>query len=547
MFAAAPALSDLKADVCVVGSGPVGLSLAIALAQKGARVVLLEAGSRSPARKRGISGADEFVSGDTHAPMDLAACRAFGGTSWLWGGRCLPLDPLDFETRPQVPGGAWPIRESDVSPYYAQAASLLGCGAAVFTDAAGEPWQGQLRDGLRIDTLERWCDEPVLPLQRDKASLPENLTVVLDATVTGATLDAGKIIGLRVAFGGSTMIFDGAKLFVLACGGVETARLLLHVQAEYPALFGGTGGPLGRNYMGHVSGSIATFVFDDPKTAALFSYRFEKGSATRRRLTLDVARQRSEGLPNVSFYPDNPRMADPSHGSGVLSGLFLLLSTPGVGRRLISEAIRKMQMTDTPRYSAHLRNVMLDSPRALRAAWNLFRQKFIEGRRKPSLFLLSRSGEYPLHYHGEHLPKAESCVSLGESLDSFGMRRLKIDLRFSAQDAAGIARAHLALDRALRESRMGQLRFRDPPGEREAAILFQARDGYHQMGLARMGVDAGDGVVDADCKVFGLTNLYIAGSAVFRTSGEANPTFFATALALRLADRLTRALKAGDA
>ena len=107
------------ANICVIGAGPVGLATAIRCARNGAKVLVLEAGSRTPA-----PAPDAIIIGTTHAPMALAACGAFGGTSWLWGGRCTPLDPSDF--------AEWPIREMDVAPYYAFAAELLGCGEAVF-------------------------------------------------------------------------------------------------------------------------------------------------------------------------------------------------------------------------------------------------------------------------------------------------------------------------------------------------------------------------------------------------------------------------------
>lgn len=477
--------------------------------------------------------------------MNLAVCRALGGTSWLWGGRCVPLDAIDFAERSWISESGWPLQEKDVAPYYQAASAALGCGPAEFLCREPETFAG----GLNLDRLERWCNKPLVPAARNNKSLPGNIFVCLDTMVTGFSLTPDKtgVQGVSLSSGGKTTVFSGASHFVLACGGLETTRLLLNVQAQQSDLFGRTQGPLGRYYMGHLSGHIANIVFDDPRRAALFAYRDDKESATRRRLTLSEDVQAARQLPNISFAPDNPKMSDPVHGSGILSAIFLLLCTPVIGSRLISEAIRQMQMTDNPRYARHLRNILLDFPRTFVTALNLAWQRFVIGRRKPFLFLPSRGGEYPLHYHAEHIANAESRVQLGDQLDVYGLRRLKIDQKFTPQDAEGVVRAHQALDEALRASRLGRLVYHDRAEVRSENILAQVHDGFHQMGLLRMGAHAQDGVVDHNCLVFGLDNMFAVGTGVFRTSGQANPTFFATALGLRLADHIAARFRARPA
>lgn len=530
------ALASLRPQVCVVGAGPVGLALAARLFDAGVRVVVLESGGRRPeAGRQGLSEA-ERLDPVHHAPMSLAVCRALGGTSWLWGGRCVPLDPIDFEARPG--SGGWPIGPADIAPYYAPAAAFLGCGEAEFVRplaADGVMPKADAWAGLRLDRLERWCDEPRLR----PARLPAGLPICLNAIIVGLSLRPGsaRVAALRAISGGMEVEVRAAR-FVFACGGLETARLLLNVEAEHPGLFGGPDGPLGRNYMGHLSGRIANIVFSPPGLARAFAYRSEAGSGVRRRIMIDEAVQRRDALPNIAFYPDNPRLSDPGHGSGILSFIFLLLSAPIIGRRLISEGIRQMQMSERPRFAAHLRNVLLDAPRTAALAADLCWQRFAIGRRKPFVFLASRNGEYPLHYHGEHAPGPDSRVVLGRGRDASGLRRLQIDLQFRDADAEGVVRAHAALDRGLRAAGLGELRFHDAPPERARSVLAQARDGFHQIGLARMGRTPADGVVDADCRAFGLDNLFLAGSAVFPSSGQANPTLAATALGLRLADHL---------
>lgn len=525
---------QLAADVCVIGAGPVGLSLAIDLCRRGLTVALLESGLRRPSPvHQALSDAN--ISNETHAPMSMAVCRALGGASWLWGGRCVPLDPLDYEARPHVPESGWPISAADVAPYHTAAAHLLDCGSGVFA-LSGELVSDS---AVRVDTLERWSREPNFGrhLRQDEAP---TLTIVLDATVVDLEFagDGEAVTGVVVASQQGRNTFRRAGRFVLACGGVETARLLLNVQARIPHLFGGTDGALGRYYMGHLSGTIADIELASDAVAQRFDYQMDRRMLARFRLTISKSAQLAEGLPNTAFYPTNPRIDNPEHRSGILSTAFLLLSVPAIGRRLVSEPIRRMQVNNR-RYWAHLHNVLFDAPETARAVFRLLQQRFLQGRRRPSFFLPGLR-KYPLHFHAEHLPNRSSRVRLVNDVDALGMRRVSIELRFSQQDASGIFRAHRVLAKGLREVGLGELRMNEGPSGAEADILRQANDGYHQIGLARMGFDKRDSVVDRDCRVFGVRNLFVVGTSVFRTSSQANPTFTAAALALRLAEHLDR-------
>jgi choline dehydrogenase-like flavoprotein len=206
-----------------------------------------------------------------------------------------------------------------------------------------------------------------------------------------------------------------------------------------------------------------------------------------------------------------------------------------------------MQMAKDPQHIRHVRNILMDLPRTLATAANLVWQKFLIGRRKPFLFLASRSRAYPLHYHAEHIANEESRVQLGERRDRHGLLQLKIDQKFTQRDADGVVRAHQALDELLQISRLGRLVYQERTEDRSASVLSQASDGFHQMGLMRMGTHAQDGVVDRNCRVFGLDNMFVVGTGIFRTSGQANPTFFATALGLRLADHIASLVPARTA
>lgn len=525
-----------SADVVVVGAGPVGLKCAVDLADSGLDVLLVESGTAGrDAGAQALSGA-EITNMGSHAPMDLAVQRGFGGTSALWGGRAVPFDRQDFETRAAAPGAAWPISAGDVAPWYESACRFLDCGPAVFE--APLPGVPEM-DGLTATHLERWCARNDMgAVHGARVAAHPKIRLALGATVTRIAAEAasGAVSGLTVAMGGQTTRVT-ARAYVIAAGGVETARLMLASRNEAAPELGGPA--LGRFYMGHAFGSIADIQFLRPGDDRAFTF-FKDGSGryVRRRLTLSAEVQRELGLPNVAAWPDLPELYDPAHKSAILSLAYLALKTPVLGPHLMSEAIRLRKIGPGGRTGAHIWNVIKGAPGA---AW--FAAKFLSARyakvRLPGFFVLNAAHRYALHYHAEHVPDADSRVTLGGTRDALGMPRAAIDLKFGPADAAGIVASHDAMDARMQAAGYAKLIHAHAPDARAAAVLAQASDGFHQIGTARMGANPATSVVDADARVHGMANLFVAGSAVLPSSGQANPTLLAVALAGRLAKHLT--------
>jgi choline dehydrogenase-like flavoprotein len=157
---------------------------------------------------------------------------------------------------------------------------------------------------------------------------------------------------------------------------------------------------------------------------------------------------------------------------------------------------------------------------------------------KPGFFRRDRRRRYAVRFHAEHIPNPASRVTLSGRTDAYGLPRLNIDMRYSHADAELLIRTHECFANWLRRTGTGTMTWLVPDEERASYILSQCYDGHHQIGTTRMGENARSGVVDKDCRVFGSANLFVAGSSVFPTSGEANPTLNAVALALRLAEHL---------
>jgi choline dehydrogenase-like flavoprotein len=532
--------------VIVVGAGPAGIVQALELRRHGVAVTVL-AGGLDGFRADFQALADaEIVDPRRHAPMQMAVRRAFGGTSLLWGGRCVAFDDIDFAERDHVPYGGWPLTHDAIRPWYATAARYLDCGPPQFEEVL-ELLAGGGNAECRLDRLERWSE--ARDLRRLHAETLENdpgLRVCLGAVATGIDLDpaSGRATGLHVALADGRRAVLRAGAIVLACGGLETTRLLLAAQGEYPQAFGGENGPLGRYYMGHLEGSIADIVFAAPGYDRALDFHVDASRHyVRRRITVTGAAQRRHGLLNLAAWPDNPALGMPEHRSAILSLAYLSLAAPGLGPLLAPDAIRRKHLPGRVQaLRPHLCNIVRGVPEAVREAARFLYGRYVARPRLPGFFIANRAHRYALFYHAEQAPNPESRVTLADERDRLGMPRLRIDLRYGEIDARSVAESHKIIDRHLREAEIGRLDYRVAEAERVASALAQATDGYHQIGTTRMAADPARGVVDPNCRVHGSPNLFVAGSSVFPTSGQANPTLLLAAFSARLADHLSRTL-----
>lgn len=546
----------IDGETCVIGAGPAGVVTALELAANGHDVVLLESGRiRADPAVQHLATA-EIPDPARHAPMAMAVQRRLGGTSGIWGGRCVPLDPVDFAKRPHVAGPGWPIAHEGISARYGRACEYLLAGAAQFSLPAGLPRHAEaivpgFRDGdVLASNLERWCLPTDLGREyRRTLQDHRSIRVYLGLTCTELVLAPGRdCVGhavVRNLQGGQATV--RARRFVVATGGIEAVRLLL---SSGPASAGGLGnrsGWLGTGYMGHISGKVADVHFNtDPGRTISGFERDAEGVYCRRRFTIAGNIQVQEGLQNCALWLDNPPPADASHCNGVLSAAYLALSTPLFANALAPAAIRSA-MIDHPHRSSrvqHMVNVLADLPATASFVPAFLWRRYTGRRRMPGFFLHNRANRYALHYLAEQARNTASRITLGVQRDAIGMRRARVDLRYCAADYRSVRRSHEILDRYLRQVGVGLLQYRTL--EVEESIAAQARDGFHQIGGTAMSARPEDGVVDMDCRVHGLANLYIASSSAFPTSGQANPTLTIVALAIRLAEHLHRQLAVAE-
>jgi choline dehydrogenase-like flavoprotein len=186
--------------------------------------------------------------------------------------------------------------------------------------------------------------------------------------------------------------------------------------------------------------------------------------------------------------------------------------------------------------SEHIKNIIRQPIATARFIFSFGIGRFLSRRSTPGFFIYSPQNVYPLQYHGEHLPHRDSRVTLADDRDELGMRKLRIDIKFSEEDVNGVIAAHECWDEYLRRTGCGQIEYlHEDLGE---AIMSRVGGGFHQIGTTRMATNPDDGVVDAHLTVHGVDNLSVVGSSTFVTSGQANSTLLIVMLAVRLAEHL---------
>jgi choline dehydrogenase-like flavoprotein len=525
----------LKADICIVGSGAAGISLARELSRGTHSVLLLECGGLEFE-----SGAQSLAQGDNvglpYFPLDAVRLRYFGGTTNHWNGACWPLDPIDFEQRPGIPNSGWPIDLRDLEPFYRRAHEVCQLGPWEY-----DPQVWAERTGRRV--LE--YDAALVRTKIIQSSPPTrfgttyrqelldapNVTVCLHATALELESDAagGRVVRLRAASAPDRELHVHADRYVLATGALENARLLLVSRRGGEAGLGNRHDVVGRYFMEHPHTRIGTFVAeDDRRTLGLY-----------RKTRVDGVTVRGSLATNPDWLREHRLLGVAAGFQRLQVGRFSELDEdrfPGIASlSALGRAVEERRLPEG--LAGHLANVIADSGEIA--------SRFVER---------WRTGDWPgyrsfvLECLSEQVPNPESRVRLGRRRDPFGLPRIELDWRLTELDQQSLRRATELFASEAGRLGIGRMRIDLEDGPTDAWARWDGstpwrgpKGSYHLMGTTRMHEDAHRGVVDPDCRVHGVENLWIAGSSVFPTSGSVNPTLTIVALALRLADHLSAA------
>ncbi|WP_159993403.1 GMC oxidoreductase [Roseomonas sp. 18066] len=538
----------LQADLCIVGGGAAGLTIAQALQGSGLSVILLEAGGRrfEAAAQDGLQG--EVAEGSPHPTPDLYRRRVLGGATAIWGGRCVPLDPIDLERRAWVENSGWPIGWRDLQQHYPAALAACEAGswgptvAEALGDAAPPSIAGFAHPDILADGVERFSRPTDFGrAAHDRLAADRDVQLLLHAQALRLVAPQGPVESLEAASLPGRRFTIRARRYVLAGGGLEVPRLLMASDASRRGGLGNEGGALGRFYMCHVENTLGLLRMNPVKRpVALHFETTAEGIYVRRRFAVAPEAQRREGLMNTIFRLHYPLIADPSHGSGVLSAMYLVkdLIIPEYRRKLaaVERAERGRMTRDAGFWARHLGNLLRDAPGLAHFSQDWLRRRILASRKLPFVVMPSRAGAYPLDINAEQVPDADNRVTLTDRLDAHGMPRLSVDWRLKRADIDSLTRSLRLIRGAFAQSGCATLELDD--ATLEQAVAASTPVGGHHIGTTRMAASPQQGVVDADCAVHGAPNLFVASASVFPSCGHANPTLTVVALALRLAAHL---------
>jgi len=485
-----------EADLCIVGAGAAGIAIATQWLDTTHDALLIEAGQFELDDRLQESFRAEVV-GRQYLPLDANRLHYFGGTTNIWGGLCARFDPIDFMARSWVPHSGWPIDISDLERFYEVAEGLLELGNPENEAQSAETIP--VNDDNIATKLYRYSPPSRLgPMYQKRFERSQKLKLLTSAKVREIVLNESRscVAHVCISMPNGLEHTVRARHYVLGCGAIENARLLLASNTQCPAGIGNENDQVGRYFMEHPSIIGAGHLhFESPRSLRHYWHEFRR-TRTRRMLIATESIQRDEQLLNCAIE------LSPSDGGTSPTSWFLAKPTS----------------------------------RTFLSIWHAAERAYQEGRLPvhPPLTALSQ-----VNCQCEQAPNPESRVLLSAERDVFGIPRACLNWQISDLEPRTIRRLCELLGEAMVRAQIGRLVLADglpkPGAEWDSAITAA---GFHHIGTTRMHRSPKYGVVDKDCRVHGLSNLWVAGASVFPTSGAAHPTLTLVALALRLSSHL---------
>ncbi len=478
---------SLATRVCIVGAGAAGITLSLSLSNLGVHHILLESGDREPDPTTQYLYHGENV-GTEYYPLDSARLRYFGGTTNHWTGWTRPLDAMDFQTRPWITDSGWPITSEDMKPYYKLSENILDLGDHSFDI---EYWESKAQRNIffhspsvRTELVRHSPPTRFAKKYGDRLQASSHAEVLFNANLADIEChDSGESIKAVTCKTLRNKEFRiTADIFVIACGGIENARILLACRKQHKQGIGNQNDLVGRYFADHRGTLVGLLATLNPKISE-HTYR------TIRNTEFGIA--------------DRPNAA---------------ITT---GFRLTDETIEKHQLLN------HAFGIF---PTPAEFSDDITTRVSPITRRPMRLYDVISLIEPP--------PNAASRVVLDDEKDALDMPRSKLDFQLSPDyEKAGLEIA-TTIAQYAGATGMGRMNININPRLPTSVPDGRHLYGFHHMGTTRMHVNPEKGVTDKNCKIHGLQNLYVAGSSLFTTYGYAQPTLTIVALALRLGDHL---------
>lgn len=498
-----PDNSVIEGDICIIGAGAAGISMALEWINTPYNVILLEGGGfdYEPAMQDLYRGK---TTGQRYYPLESARLHYFGGTTGHWAGFCSVFDPIDFEKRDWVPYSGWPIKRGDLDAFYVRAQRNLDLGPYEYSY---EYWRENDPSlvSLPFDSdavfNKMWQFSPPTRFgtkYKDTIVNAPNIYLYTYANVTDITANehASTVKQVTIKNLAGKQHTVKAKCFVLACCSMQNARLLLASNKQAPKGLGNDHDVVGRYFMEHIEIKSAEMWFPDPEQLKLYSIDYGK-TKVRAELAITAGKQREHRILNgtASFSP-------------------------------LEAARNQPAFIDIWKSS---------DPKEREKAFGKFDETEKKSKNKDG------HNSYQLFTRVEQAPNPNSRISLESETDALGMRRATLHWELTPLEKRSIRTIYEIIGRQIGIAGKGRVRLMEYlRDEHDDSWPEFTGGGWHHMGTTRMGTDLKTSVVDANCKVHGISNLFTAGASNYVTAAAPNPTLTLVALTLRLSDHLKK-------
>jgi choline dehydrogenase-like flavoprotein len=503
-----PDNTTIEGDLCIIGAGAAGISIALEWIGSAHKVILLEGGGFEYDDR-----VQELYAGKTtgqkYYPLKSARLHYFGGTTGHWAGFCSAFDEIDFEKRDWVPYSGWPIKRSDLDPYYIKAHKTVDIGPY---EVDWKYWQKQDADlnplieddSVVWNKVWQFSTARFGTKYRDAIVKAKNIHLYTYANVTDITANenASSVNHVTAKNYTGKQYTVKAKHFVLACCSIQNARILLAANKQAPKGLGNDHDTVGRYFMEHLEIKSGELWLTKSNPLKLYSLDFGKTKA-RCELAITKEQQKQHKMLN-----------------GTASLIPLALA------KKMKPAIEAWDSDDPQKSQKKLFSAFDD---------------IMKEARSNSSESLHKSFEFFTRI--EQAPNPDSRVTLDTEKDSLGMPRAMLHWALTPLEKHSIRKIYELIGQQVGKTGIGRVKLMEYlQDEKDDSWPDFTGGGWHHMGTTRMSEDPKNGVVDADCKVHHMSNLHIAGASCYATAAAPNPTLTLIALSVRLSDKLKKTI-----
>lgn len=497
-------------DVIIIGAGTIGLYLAhtINLKNPNLKIALVESGSEEPTIEFNSSLSES--KGKKHSGTLNGRASGIGGTSHLWGGQLAEFERADFDG----PQSRWLINYEEMLSYYNKVYDQLDMQSAQSSEIYDRAYGEIFNEGGKIErTYTRWLREPnFYNFFKNDVINNNKIKIIINSTVNDIEFKGEKATSIKCVTKDLTKISLSADKFIFASGtmGINQFFLTTKVKSDVPWKKNNN---IGKYFQDHLGGVIGTLNIKNEK---LFRKYFEnswiKGIKVQPKLKLASANRSAQETGAVAFFTYKSK-----YENSIIR---------------IKKSIRNIGGNLKPKnFIPLIKDILM-----IRRDLFLIIYKFFIKKRVHAIFDIKNSVE--VNIHSEQIPIINSAIMIAnKNILANGLFKIHTYWSCNGNEASSIKKISKDIDSFLRANNIGEIAFKDNFFEKsDKDLIDDFHDTNHQCGGLIISRNSETGVVDKNCKAWGTSNVWVAGSAVFPSSSYANSTLTALALSERLAE-----------